>query len=54
MPPKEILMNFLFVAFAIDFPKDVLPTPGGPTKHRIGPFIFESVFEQQETLLSSP
>ncbi len=24
-------------ARAIDLPSDVLPTPGGPTKHRIGP-----------------
>ena len=23
--------------FAIDLPTLVLPTPGGPTKHRIGP-----------------
>ena len=37
---KDILINFLLVALAIDFPKDVLPTPGGPTKHKIGPFIF--------------
>ena len=25
---------------AIDFPSEVFPTPGGPTKHKIGPFIF--------------
>ena len=24
---------------AIDLPKDVFPTPGGPTKHKIGPLI---------------
>jgi len=29
-PPKDILMYFLFKAAAIDLPKDVLPTPGGP------------------------
>ncbi len=23
-----------------DLPSDVLPTPGGPTRHKIGPFIF--------------
>ena len=26
------------VARATDLPSDVLPTPGGPTRHRIGPF----------------
>ena len=31
-------MNGLPSALAIDFPSEVLPTPGGPTKHRIGPF----------------
>ena len=36
-PPKDILTKSLPVAFAIDFPKDVLPTPGGPTKHIIDP-----------------
>ena len=25
------------VALAIDLPSEVLPTPGGPTRHRIGP-----------------
>jgi hypothetical protein len=33
---KAILIYFLLVARAIDCPKDVLPTPGGPTKHKIG------------------
>ena len=27
-----------FVARAIERASEVLPTPGGPTKHRIGPF----------------
>src|SRR6185436_12788740 len=27
------------VAYAIDLPSDVLPTPGGPTRQRIGPFL---------------
>src|SRR3970040_1971944 len=26
------------VARASDWPSEVLPTPGGPTRHRIGPF----------------
>ena len=43
-PPKDILTKFLPVAEAIDFPRDVLPTPGGPTKHKIGPFIFSVLF----------
>jgi hypothetical protein len=28
------------VARAIDLPSEVLPTPGGPTRQRIGPFTF--------------
>ena len=31
--------NFRDMARAIDWPSDVLPTPGGPTKQRIGPFM---------------
>src|SRR5262245_24238989 len=31
--------NFRFIARAIDWPSEVLPTPGGPTKQRIGPLI---------------
>ena len=27
-------------AEAIERPSEVLPTPGGPTRHRIGPFLF--------------
>jgi hypothetical protein len=30
MPPKEHLKNFLPNARAMDFPKEVLPVPGGP------------------------
>ena len=26
-------------ALAMDLPSEVLPTPGGPTKHRMGPFM---------------
>ena len=37
-------MNSLPVALAIDLPKDVFPTPGGPTKQRIGPLTFEDLF----------
>ena len=32
-------MNLRPSARAIDRPSDVLPTPGGPTRHRIGPFL---------------
>ena len=35
-PPTEILTKFLLSALAIEYAKDVLPTPGGPTKHIIG------------------
>lgn len=37
-PPKDILTNFLSKAAAIPDANDVFPTPGGPTRHRIGPF----------------
>ena len=36
-------MNFLLVDLAIDLPKEVLPTPGGPTKHNIGPFSLSTL-----------
>ena len=42
-PPREIRTNFRFMERAIDWPSDVLPTPGGPTKQRIGPFIVATV-----------
>jgi hypothetical protein len=32
--------KFRPVALAIDLPSEVLPTPGGPTRQRIGPRIF--------------
>ncbi len=32
-------MNLRFIALAIDVAKDVLPTPGGPTKQRIEPLF---------------
>jgi hypothetical protein len=34
------LANSLPVALAIDFPREVLPTPGGPIKHKIVPVAF--------------
>src|SRR5690606_31251874 len=37
--PNAIGVYFLPNAFATDFPKDVFPTPGGPTKQRIGAFM---------------
>ena len=33
------------MALPIDLPKEVLPTPGGPTKQMIGPFIFFTSFK---------
>ena len=45
-PPTEMRANFRPRARAIDLPSEVLPTPGGPTKQRIGPersfFSFET------------
>ncbi|OQC43625.1 MAG: hypothetical protein BWX61_01161 [Bacteroidetes bacterium ADurb.Bin035] len=41
-------------ALAIDFPKEVLPTPGGPTKHNIGERIlpFNLVTARNSIILS--
>ena len=36
MPPSDIETNFLPAARAIERTMDVLPTPGGPTKHSTG------------------
>ena len=45
-PPTEMRENLRPSARAIEWPSDVLPTPGGPTKQRIGPvrsfFSFET------------
>ena len=35
--------NFLPVDLAIDLPREVFPTPGGPTKHNIAPLIFDTM-----------
>jgi len=32
------------VALAIDFPSEVFPTPGGPTRHKIAPLILPTLF----------
>jgi hypothetical protein len=32
------------VEFAIDLPSEVLPTPGGPTRHNIGPLSLLVLF----------
>jgi hypothetical protein len=34
---SSIAILLVPVAFAIDLPSEVLPTPGGPTRHNIGP-----------------
>ncbi|OGL60936.1 MAG: hypothetical protein A3I72_04365 [Candidatus Tectomicrobia bacterium RIFCSPLOWO2_02_FULL_70_19] len=36
-PPKETRTNFRPRALAMLLPSEVLPTPGGPTKQRMGP-----------------
>ena len=45
-PPTEMRTNLRPSVRAIDWPSEVLPTPGGPTKQRIGPetspFSFET------------
>ena len=46
-PPTEMRTNLRPSVRAIEWPSDVLPTPGGPTKQRIGPerspsFSFET------------
>ena len=43
IPPNETLINGLSKALAIDLPNEVFPTPGGPTKQRIGPFGFDTL-----------
>ena len=39
-PPSESRTNLRPRARAMERPSEVLPTPGGPTKHSSGPFIF--------------
>src|SRR5690242_9156146 len=36
MPPSDMRTNSRPKARAIEWPSEVLPTPGGPTKQRIG------------------
>ncbi len=36
MPPSEMRWNFRPMARAMERPSEVLPTPGGPTKQRMG------------------
>jgi hypothetical protein len=38
MPPSDTRTNLRPIEFAMDLASEVLPTPGGPRKHRIGPF----------------
>ena len=38
-PPRLTRTQSRPVARAIDLPREVFPTPGGPTRQRIGPFI---------------
>ena len=41
MPPSDTRTNLRSNECAIDFASEVLPTPGGPTKQRMGPFRLE-------------
>ena len=60
MPPSEMRWNFRPSARAIDRPSDVLPTPGGPTKQRIGSLPSGRIFftarysRIRSLILSSP
>jgi len=36
-PPSDMRTNLRSSARAMEWPSDVLPVPGGPTKHKIGP-----------------
>jgi len=36
--PSDTRTNLRSSAVAMDLASDVLPTPGGPAKHRMGPF----------------
>ena len=38
-PPSDRRTNLRLSDFAMLFASDVLPTPGGPAKHRIEPFV---------------
>jgi hypothetical protein len=42
--------NLRLVARAMLWPSEVLPTPGGPTRHRIGPFSFFDALLHREVL----
>ena len=44
-PPTEMRANLRPSDRAIDWPSEVLPTPGGPTKQRIGPETSSLSFE---------
>jgi hypothetical protein len=49
-PPIAMRTYFLPKALAIACPRDVFPTPGGPTKHRIFPY---TVFLSFPTAINS-
>ena len=44
MPPRDILQYLRPNAFAIDLQRDVFPTPGAPTKHKMLPRFFPVFF----------
>ena len=53
-PPSDMRMYFLPRALAMDLPNEVFPTPGGPTRHRIGDFrsFFSFMTARYSTILS--
>ena len=48
MPPSDTRTNLRSSEFAIDLASDVLPTPGGPAKQRIGPFMVGLSFAHRQ------
>ena len=50
MPPRLTRSNARPVARATDWPSDVLPTPGGPTRHRIGALRLRVQLEHRQVL----
>ena len=49
-PPSDMRTKRRPSARAIDLPSEVLPTPGGPTKHRIGPLLLAGQLEHRQVL----
>src|SRR5262245_38688444 len=51
-PPSEKRTKLRPVALALDLPSEVLPTPAGPTRHRIGPVLARCCTARYSTIRS--